>query len=291
MTTGESFSDDYHDTEPTIKSFLQDLPLAEGVWEHDSLAKVVTLMLRNGYTQLTVHAGKEDRSAVTGIVTWIEVMQALLALVTRQQGEGSPLAVKVKDLNPRRAAKVKQTQRLHTAVAKVMAKDALVVEAERNRACRILTAQDLLAGYHDAVEPYLQVESVERSIRALAQKCVRPEVLAGCLERMGDGRRMAADRAEQLASKTDPLEYMTLGEVATLFEDEQLWIASNLFSDQKAFTNLLKDATKARNRQMHFRFSRSQKASPERRKDMKILEATRLMLKNELRVQELRDNG
>jgi predicted transcriptional regulator len=193
-----------------------------------SIARAVTLMMQNDFSQLPV---LQDSKTVKGMFSWRTLGKRLsLGQECKTVADALEPAL-VLDLNGL----------IFEAFAAVSGNDVVLVQNADMQICGIVTAYDVSEIFGILVEPFLLIEEVEKHIRRLLKSCVEE-----------------GDLKEAVSSKTwrrgkPQVSDLNFGGYLQLLNKEVIWKRLGLTLDQTVFTEGLSEVKAIRNDVMHFR--------------------------------------
>jgi predicted transcriptional regulator len=191
-----------------------------------SLQEATTLMLTKDYSQLPVMTGTRD---VKGLVSWRSV--------------GSRLALRRPCATARECMDdvpvIPADEPLLAAIAVIVARDCVLVQAPDKTICGIVTAADLSDQFRLLAEPYLLIGEIERGVR---------HILHGkfSAKELQEARMPGDDR--QVTSVSD----LSFGEYVRLIQEENRWKRLGVEIDRVEFCKGLERIRELRNDVMHF---------------------------------------
>lgn len=192
-----------------------------------TLQQIITLMLTNDYSQLPVMTSLRE---VKGIVSWKTI--------------GSRLALKRSCANAQDCMDTAQVvgigDSIFSAIRTVVDHDYVLVRADDNQICGIITASDLAEQFRRLAEPFLLVGEIENGVRRMLHGRFTKEELS------------AAKVADDKDRKVEAVSDLTFGEYARLLEPEKNWTKLKLEIDRVEFVKRLHEIREIRNDVMHF---------------------------------------
>jgi predicted transcriptional regulator len=192
-----------------------------------TLQQAVTLMMTHNYSQLPVMTSTRE---VKGIISWKSI--------------GSRLALKRLCATARdcmeEAREVSVNDSLFSAISFVADCDYVLVRAQDEQICGIITASDLTEQFQNLAEPFLLVGEIENGVRRLLHGKFTKDELAAVKDQ-GDSERVVAAISD-----------LTFGEYVRLLESEANWKKVRLEIDRVEFTKRLHEIREIRNDVMHF---------------------------------------
>ena len=192
-----------------------------------SIAKAITLMLANDYSQLPVMTSDRE---VKGMISW-ETLGSRLAL------ECSGALVR-ECMEP--AHKVSVDESLFGAIPQIVKFQSVLVRAQDQTIVGIITTSDLSVQFGQRSEPFLLLEEIENHIRSLIDGRFSADELAAV--------RDESDAARDVRTVAD----LTFGEYIRLLENPDNWEKVGLKLDRVVFTKELHKIRRIRNDVMHF---------------------------------------
>ena len=107
----------------------------------------------------------------------------------------------------------------------------------------IVTAWDLAEEFTGLVDPFKQIDEIEKRLRTLIRKRLGKERVAQFLQ----------DQGNSVESANNDIEQLTMGDLQRVLENEGNWDELKLPLDRVEFINSFDEARDFRNRLMHFR--------------------------------------
>lgn len=193
----------------------------------NTLAKAITIMLTNNFSQLPVMTTPRE---VKGVISWRSV--------------GTRMALSKKCTTVRECMETARTlsdeTSLFEAIHIIAEHDYVLVKAQDKTICGIVTASDLSEHFRDLAEPFMLIGQCESLLRRLIHgKFGRKE-----LEEAKD----PTDSSRTVVGVAD----LTVGEYVRLLEEPSCWDKLSLSLDRQEFVELLKKFRDIRNDIMHF---------------------------------------
>lgn len=194
---------------------------------NDSLELAVTLMLQNDYSQIPVMTNK---SKVAGMISWRSIAQQLHV---------GGACKKVEECLER-AYEVPTTASLFEASRIVAEHDAVLVRAENNLICGIVTSSDISLQFGALAEPFLLLGDIENMLRCLIERSFSLQDLREAID--------PADGVREVNSVSD----LTFGEYLRLVEKPDNWAKLGIPLDRPEVVKKLESIREIRNDVMHF---------------------------------------
>ena len=192
----------------------------------DTIAKAVTTMLLNDYSQLPVISGK---TTVKGMISWQSIGHSL------SQGVQPD---KVQDCMTRAYREVRSDSRLLDVVDEIVDNGAVLVRGNAPQILGIITMADLSEEFKKLAETFLQIGEIEQHLRNLMG-----HLSSGDLQKVAD----PSDN-KPISDISD----LTLGEIIRLFQNPETWETVALKLDRKVLISHLEEVREIRNEVMHF---------------------------------------
>ncbi len=192
-----------------------------------TIAKAITLMLKNDYSQLPVMTNDRD---VKGIISW-ETLGSRLAL-------GNSITLVRECMEPAHEVPVEES--LFGAIPQIVKFGSVLVRAQDRMIVGIVTTSDLSDQFRQLSEPFLLLEEIENHIRSLIDGRFSAKELATA--------RDESDAAREVQTVAN----LTFGEYIRLLENPGNWERIGLNLDRVVFTEELDKVRKIRNEVMHF---------------------------------------
>ncbi|MEB1547624.1 CBS domain-containing protein [Xanthomonas campestris pv. campestris] len=197
------------------------------VTPNDSLAKAITLMLTNDFSQLPVMVGERD---VKGIVSWKTIGARLALDRSCQQCQ--------EFMEP--AQIVSEEVSLLEAVDVIAKHDYVLVQKSDKKIGGLVTASDFSSQFRMMSEPFLLVGEIENGIRHLMHGRFNATELQAA--------RADGDTTRSIERPSD----LTFGEFVRLLQNENNWNKLSIKIDRSEFTKQLDRVRGIRNDVMHF---------------------------------------
>lgn len=191
------------------------------------LQQVTTVMMSNDFSHVPVMTGPRD---VKGIVTWKSIGMRLA--LKKPVGTAKDCMDDAKILSA--------TEPLFSAISTIAAHDYVLVKAQDNTICGIVTVSDLSEQFRLLAEPFLLVGEIENGVRRLLHGKFTLDELTAAKAPIDDGR--------QIDTPAD----LTFGEYIRLMELEANWKKLKIEIDRNTFIAQLKRVREIRNDVMHF---------------------------------------
>ena len=192
----------------------------------DTVAKAVTIMLANDFSQLPVMTGERT---VLGMVSLqgIGIRHAL--------GKCGNTVREVMDIHQELRADTSMFQ----AIYEIGQRGYVLVRESDNRISGIITASDLNHQFKSLAEPFLLLGEIENQIRSLIYPAMALEQINNFLK--------STDR-ETIAKVSD----LTFGGYVSILQNEANWVALGIPLDRASFCNFLDEVREIRNDVTHF---------------------------------------
>lgn len=199
------------------------------VWvsPNDSLAKAVTLMLTNDFSQLPVMVGERD---VKGIVSWKTIGARLAMERSCEECREFMEAAQV----------LSEDVSLLEAVDVIAKHDYVLVQRSDKKIGGLVTASDFSSQFRMMSEPFLLVGEIENGIRHLMHGRFSAAELQSA--------RADTDATRAIERPSD----LTFGEYVRLLQEESSWNKLSIKLDRQEFTKQLDRVREIRNDVMHF---------------------------------------
>ena len=206
----------------------------ERVSSNDSMQKAYTRMLLGKFSQLVVaDADKPRQMDIKGIVSFQSIAKALM--------NGSPMTVA--DCMDIEVPYAHYNSGLSSVISQLRESDVVLVIGRDMRLQGIVTAWDLAEEFAVLVDPFKQIDEIEKRLRTLVRKSMGIAEISQFLQRQGSS---ASDPYEEI-------EQLSIGELQRVLENQGHWDKLDLPIDRVEFINALDEAREFRNRLMHFR--------------------------------------
>lgn len=203
--------------------------------------EALKLLRKHGFSQLPVRVGEQ----VLGLFSYRSFSQALIKLSDDSNQKFNPRELFVDDCieSPTYARVTDEFRAWFEAIDK---QDAVLV-GDPNRLQGIVTAMDILKYLYSVASPFVLIEEIELSLRALIHLAVDPEELVACAKTC-----LKHYSEDQLP--TD-LEHMTFGDYVQIIGDGRSWaFFEPIFKGDRARTRAkLEQVRDLRNDVFHFR--------------------------------------
>lgn len=206
-----------------------------------SIREAITLMLCHDYSQLPVM--QSDRQ-VKGLFSWKSYGSRLAA---------GKQCVCVQDAMDKHQ-EMPSGASLFDAVKMVAEHDCVLIRADDNKICGIVTAYDISRQFGELAQPFLLLGDVENHIRHMIGGAFTPEEL-----------QYVKDPQDETREIKDAFD-LTFGEYVRLLENESNWTKLNIEMDRRVFVTKLDRVREIRNEVMHFN------PDPLDTQDLKLLE-------------------
>lgn len=199
-------------------------PPIVSVSQDATLSVAQSLMMRHNYSQLPVMAGPRS---CKGIVSW----ESIARTVTHKPDAGLKDCVIPVD-------QVQLRDDVLANIPKITQNQFVLVQDEHRTVVGIVTTADLSTAFEVLSGPFLMIGLVENRLRVVAESRFGEDIIRNaCL----------TSTAER------PVDGLTLGELKSLFEQEENWAKLDWKVDRRVFCQLLQEVVTLRNRVMHFR--------------------------------------
>jgi predicted transcriptional regulator len=198
-----------------------------GVRPNDSLVKAQSLMMRHDYSQLAVKRSKHE---LKGAISWESIAKA-----TMHTSSVSLLDCVVE------AHVIDEREDLLSHVPRIISAGYVFVRDRRHEVYGIVTTADLSSQFFQLAAPFILIEAVEQKLRVIARENFAAEDFVHAA-----GRDIVAGPAVDV-------DQLTLGQLARLFTDGDLWARLSWNIDHTVFNQLLETVVQYRNSVMHFR--------------------------------------
>lgn len=194
----------------------------------EPIAKAVTIMLMNDFSQLPV---MPDERTVNGLISWRSIGRA--------RSQNRPTAF-VRDCMER-AVELPDDTPLLEAIEVIAQEEVVLVRAQQDRKISgLITTSDLSIQFHELAEPFLLIAEIENHVRRLIDEHFTVDDLREA--------RSPGDQERQVDGIAD----LTFGEYARILEDPDNWSRLNSDLDRAEFTRRLHQVREIRNDVMHF---------------------------------------
>jgi CBS domain-containing protein len=193
----------------------------------DTVARAVTLMMANGYSQLPVMTSERD---VKGMITWESIARKVVLAGgcdhVRDCMEGHH--------------EIAAEASLFAAIPEIVQSQYVLVRAKDRKITGIVSAADLSVQFRQLAEPFLLLGEIEHQIRRLIENRFTQTELAEAKD-PGDPERTVTTVAD-----------LSLGECIRLLENGERWQKLGLKIDRVEFVKGAHCIRAIRNTVMHF---------------------------------------
>lgn len=220
-------SDEASDVQLRVSSLAAASAGVVAVSPDETIEAASTRMSLNDYSQLAVQAGPRS---VKGVISWETIGKRRLT--------GEPALVR--DATRADAAFVNLDDPLLPVLETVARSNFVLVRAQDQTLAGIITAADVTLEFQSLASPYLLMGEIERRLRRFIDSVCQPAELA-------DGLTPSDEERE-----VESAENLTLGELARLFENPEVWRRLNWRLDRTYFVRRLDEVRRVRNELMHF---------------------------------------
>lgn len=214
----------------TLRELIPSGQTMEYVSPKDGLAKAMTIMQFNNYSQLPV---LEEDCGIVGALTWKSIACKLTL------GDGDSL-VKEFMVYKEDVDILPMDMPLTDALVKVLEYEYAFVVDDSQKLCGIVTTADLSKQYIDMTRPFVIVEQIEGDLRKIIDSKLPKETLPGF------------SKGKKPVNSADDL---TFFQYKQILEKTDNWHRLGWsMVDQDYFIKRLEDVRNIRNEIMHFRF-------------------------------------
>ncbi len=196
------------------------------VQPNDTIARAITKMVMNDFSQLPVVAGERN---LRGVVSWKTIGQH-----RARGGQGNEVREAMED-----AHEVRPQTSIFDVMGLVAQHDYVIIRSADQTISGIVTATDLSEQFRNLSEPFLLLSEIENLLRNLINDKFDLKTLQEVGDR-GDGREIRG------------LADMTFGEYIRLLENRERWLELGLELDRAYFCESLDFVRQIRNDVMHF---------------------------------------
>lgn len=200
----------------------------------NTLSEAISKMSLNDYSQLAVMT--TERSLV-GFISWKTI---------GMKKEFGSKEEYVKDFMNKNVNVVKNSANFLDSVNIILENEFVFVKDDTHRITGIVTQFDIAQQFRILSEPFIELESIESSIRKLIETRLNISAIVDFLRK----------RTQSTAEKTRTLNGigdLTFGEYLRVMENEELWAQLDVNLDRNVFVEKLNLVREIRNNLMHFR--------------------------------------
>lgn len=220
---------------PRVSILFDNLQKIEAIGPDENLSKAMSLMVIRNVSKLVVLKDLKNNKNPIGILSWKSIGTKSMYQHTSD--------TKVEDFMISSFGLVKENDNLLKVSNKLMFEDVVLVQNERHRIIHLITAYDFTKLFHEKLEPFMLLESVENHIRDLINTHLN----------LNEVNQYLALKLESVNKLNSNIQDLTFYDYGLIFRNPEFYEKMKMPVDPGILANSIQNVSEFRNKVMHFK--------------------------------------